>query len=146
MTSPTMVGTPEVLARARTRRRCFRARPRVAPRAATQGICGTLRAVVLVERLQLRRPSPSANPPLIAVPMAIGANPAMGVGVGMVTVIRAGHGGDAISHRMAMSVGSARKSWAAAHCYQSDACRRVSEWRDRHCEGRNGGQTQQRGR
>ena len=137
-------GGPEMTRPAATERtRC------AAPLAAARGICGTLRAVVPADALA-EAPVASYDPSPVAVAIAPAANPAMAVGVGvsvgMETVIGAGHDGDAISHRMAMSVGSARPSRAAAHCDQRDACRRVREWRDRHCRGGNGGQPQQRDR
>lgn len=104
---------------------------------------------VAVQRTERRRNSaaPATVPPLIAVAMAIRANPAMavaiGVTVGMESVIGAGRDGRAISHRMAMSVGPPRPSRPAAHCDRNDACRGAGEWRDLDCRGGNGGQAKQ---
>ena len=84
---------------------------------------------VAVQWTERRRNSaaPATVPPLVAVAMAIRANPAMavaiGVTVGMESVIGAGRDGRAISHRMAMSVGSARPSLSAPHRDRNDACR-----------------------
>jgi hypothetical protein len=81
--------------------------------------------------------------PLVAVAMAIGANPAMAVGTGSDDDAWDGRDDDAGVHGMTMPVGSASKSRTAAHRDRRDACRRVGERRDRHRLGGNGGQPQQ---